>query len=70
MKNKLPKRWHDVRAIITKTVFTEFAPRFWLRKNTVLDGHLDKDKNFISNGMVIYPTHYRVLGKFYFRKAR
>lgn len=70
MKTKLPKRWQDVRVIITKTVFTEFAPRFWLRKNTVLDGHFDECGNFISNGMTIYPSHFRVLGKFYFRRAR
>ena len=70
MKSKLPKRWRDVRVIITRTIFTELAPRFWLRKNTVLDGWLDKRGNFRQKGLAVYPGNFRVLGKFYFRKAK
>jgi hypothetical protein len=70
MKAKLPKRMHDVRVVITKTVFTEWARRFWLRKGTVMEGWLDKHGNFQSRKFTIYPTHFKVLGKFYFRKAR
>lgn len=69
---KLPKRRADVRVIITKTVFAEFASRFWLRKNAVLDGWLDKEGNFRQkkSGLTVYPDYFKVLGKFYFRKAK
>lgn len=66
---KLPKRYGDVRVLITKTVFVEYASRFHLRKNTVLDGRLDDEGNFRKGRLTVYPTHFQVLGKFYFRKA-
>ena len=69
---KLPKRKRDVRIVISRTVFTELAPRYHLKKNTVLDGWLDKQGNFRQkkDGLVVYPSHFKVMGKFYFRKAR
>lgn len=80
MKNP-PKRYQDVRVQITRTVFAEW-PRYQLKKGRVLDGWIDKEGNFrwldkrdarwANEGdvnVVIYPTHFKVLGKFYFRKA-
>lgn len=79
---KLPKRDRDVRIQITKRVFGEYASRYWINKGTVMDGCLDKDGNFVTTApashvdyfseeeVTIYPSHFKILGKFYFRKSK
>lgn len=77
---KLPKRLKDIRIELTKSMFTELND-FWNgpKKGTILEGRLDKKGNFRCNWvhpvagrkeqLTIYPTHFKVLGRFYFRKA-
>jgi len=65
---KLPKRYRDVRIEVTHRVFGELAYRFWIKKGTVMDGCIDKKGNFRHKGITIYPTHFKILGKYYFRK--
>lgn len=69
---KLPKRYQDVRVQITKRVFGELASRYWINKNTVLDGWIDIEGNFRQgqDDLTIFPTHFKILGRFYFRKAK
>lgn len=76
-----PKRRRDVRIMVTKTMFQEFN-QFWSGpdKGTILDGRLDESGNFATRwvhpitkkkfDLTIYPSHYKLLGNFYFRKAR
>jgi hypothetical protein len=77
---KLPKRKHDVRVEVTKTLFPELN-EFWSgpKKGTILDGRLDKEGNFRTVWfhpvthkkfwLEIYPSHFKLLGKFFFRRA-
>lgn len=67
----LPKRYRDTRVLVTKTVGEEFNI-FWRIANQgdILDGWIDKKGNFRRKGIVIYPSHFKILGKFYFRKAK
>ena len=75
---KLPNRNRDVRIEVTHRVFGEWASRFWINKGTILDGSLDEGGNFVTTvsrdfsekAITIFPTHFKILGKFYFRKAR
>lgn len=67
---KVPKRTQDIRVEVTRTVFREFASRFWVRKGTIMDGHLDENGNFCHNNLTIYPTHFKILGRFYLRKEK
>lgn len=75
-----PARNNDVRVVVTKTIGTEYNI-FWRGpfKGEVLDGYLDKDGNFCCQWVnkhsekefeiTIFPSHFKLLGKFYFRKA-
>lgn len=79
--SKVPNRLHDVRVTITHSMWSNYN-RFWRgpRKGTILDGRLDEEGNFHAkwkspaNGrafnLTVYPSHFRVLGKFYFRKIK
>lgn len=73
---KLPKRDRDVRVEITHRVFGEYSSLYWINKGTIFDGYLDKAGNFIvvspskHQYTVVYPTHFKVIGKFYFRKSK
>lgn len=71
---KVPERDRDVRVLITKRVFGEYNSSYWVNKGTVLDGEIDENGNFqtTSTGdlITIYPTHFKILGKFYFRKSK
>ncbi len=67
----IPKRYRDVRILVTKSVGTEF--NFYWRianKGDILDGWIDRRGNFRRKGITIYPSHFKILGKFYFRKAK
>ena len=68
---KIPKRYRDVRILVTKTVGAEFNI-YWriANKGDVLDGWIDKKGNFRRKNITIYPTHFKLLGKFFFRKAK
>lgn len=80
------KRREDVRVKIIKRVFGDDQCRsLWINPGRVLDGYLDSkgnfcfdEKNFIRSfketkphGDTIIPKgFFKILGKFYFRKAR
>lgn len=65
-----PKRYRDTRIEVTRTVFAEYASRYHIKRGKVMDGWIDKKGNFRQGELTIYPTHFKVLGKFYFRKVR
>ena len=73
---KLPKRDRDVRVEITHRVFGEYRSEYWINKGTILDGTLDDKGNFQVKSpskheyVTVYPTHFKILGKFYFRKSK
>lgn len=74
---KLPKRLTDVRVEITKRVFGEYARRYHLNKGTVIDGRIDGEGNFRfkqaeseTHETIIYPSYYKVIGRFYLRKVK
>jgi hypothetical protein len=76
-----PKRMTDVRVQVLSTLFPEYNI-YWRGplKGEILDGHLDEEGNFHchyvnkhsdkESEVTIYPSHFKILGKFYFRKAR
>lgn len=73
---KIPERDRDIRIQITKKVFGEYASRYWINKGSIMDGYLDEDDNFVVRTprkheyTIIYPSHFKILGKFYFRKSK
>lgn len=69
MPKKPAKRYRDVRILVTETVGPEYN-EFWriANKDDILDGWIDKKGNFRKKNITIYPSHFKILGKFYFRK--
>lgn len=77
--DKSPPRRRDVRIMVIKTMFPEFN-QYWKgpKKGTILDGRLDSKGNFTTrwthpvskrkSTLTVYPSHYKLLGKFFFRK--
>lgn len=64
-----------MRILVTKIVGPEFNQRFRIaNKGEILDGSIDSDGNFsYKNGerdITIYPSHFKILGKFYYRKDK
>jgi hypothetical protein len=69
-----------VRVEVTKGLDMELNS-YWRgpKKGTVLDGRLDREGNFHctwihpraqrKERLTIYPSHFKVLGRFYFRKS-
>lgn len=68
----------NVRIQVTKTVGEEYNEHWRIAdKGDILDGWIDKKVNFrkkVSGRFIgritIYPTHFKILGKFYFRKSK
>jgi hypothetical protein len=68
--NKITKRYRDVRILVTKDVGKEYN-LYWriANKGDILDGWVDKKGNFRRGKITIYPSHFKILGKFLFKKV-
>lgn len=63
-------RKRDVRVRVTHRVFGEYDSRFHINRGTVIDGWIDGKGNFRRANLTIFPTHFRVIGRFYIHKTK